>query len=122
MQHRRWIERIQHIIESIDKIQQYTEGMNQQEFEATSIAVDAVIRNFEIIGEAVRYIPDDAQHRYPNVPWAKMRAMRNIVIHEYQAVDPEVVWSTVRYDLPPLLPHLRQMLRSENPTRISCGE
>jgi len=122
VQRRSWIERIQHIIDSISKIQQYAESMSQQQFEATNMAIDAVIMNFEISGEAVRYIPAEAQERYPDVSWAKLRAMRNIVIHEYQAVDLDVIWSTVRHDLPSLLPQLRHVLHTEESTGSSRDE
>lgn len=62
----------------------------------------AVVRALEIIGEAARHVPANVRRRWPEVPWRRMVAMRNKLIHEYFGVDPEVIWRTVREDLPAL--------------------
>jgi len=74
---------------------------------------DAVVRNIEIIGEAVtqlQKVDPDFTAAHPNIPWDVMRGMRNIVIHEYFGVDPNVVWKTVRNDLPPLIDKIQLLL------------
>ena len=63
---------------------------------------DAVIRNLEIIGEAVRHVPTHAQYAAPTVPWDLMRRMRNLLAHDYERVSLKVVWDTIMFDLPPL--------------------
>jgi Uncharacterized conserved protein, COG2361 len=72
--------------------------------------VDAVVRNLEIIGEAARQIPSEVRERYPEVPWRRVIGLRNVVVHEYFAVDVEIVWTVVRQSLPELKEALRRMM------------
>jgi uncharacterized protein with HEPN domain len=99
---RDWSFRIQDILEAIDKIEQYTKNMMVSEFKKNQLVVDAVIRNFEIIGEASAHIPHAVRSAYPDVPWKQMTAMRNILIHEYFGVNLGTVWQTVQTRLPAL--------------------
>ena len=71
--------------------------------------MDAVIRNFEIIGEATTHIPLSFQEIYPDIPWKHMRSMRNLLIHEYFGVDVGTVWQTVAVRLPELKQQLLQI-------------
>lgn len=87
--------------------------MSPEEFRADDKTVDAVVRNFGIIGEAARHIPADLRNRHPRVPWDEMRGMRNVVIHEYSVVSPAVIWQTVETDLPPLKPMLQEILEDD---------
>ena len=105
-----WWLRIEDILAAILKIQDYTAGMDQKAFAADSKAFDAVLRNLTIIGEAVRHIPDPVVVRFGDVPWNRMRAMRNFLVHDYPSVDLGIVWHTIREDLPPLVPLLQRML------------
>lgn len=111
---KRWQIRIEHMLEAIAKIQQYVSGLTEDTFADQSMAVDAVIRNFQVIGEAVRHLPDDVQARYPEVPWSLMQGMRHILVHDYYAVKLDIVWRTIQQSLPPLLEPLRRILK-ENP-------
>lgn len=90
------------ILACIEKIQGYTAGMTFEQFRNDSKTVDAVIRNFEVIGEAAGYIPESIQERYPELAWLEMRGMRNIMIHEYFGISLHIIWRTVVHDLPPL--------------------
>ena len=108
-----WTLRIRHILDSIAKIQKYIEGLSRGAFESNSMAIDAVVRNFQIIGEAVRHIPNEVQAAHPEVPWTEMRAMRHVLVHRYEAVDIETVWTTASVDLPPLVPILINLLDEE---------
>ncbi|MDQ7030175.1 MAG: DUF86 domain-containing protein [Ardenticatenia bacterium] len=114
MPHRDWRLRIHDIIEAIEKILRYTEGMTFEEFARDERTVDAVIRNFTVIGEASRHIPQEIEQRYADVPWQEMRGMRHILVHEYFGVSMQILWHTIKHDLPPLLPKLRSVLK-ENP-------
>ncbi len=87
------------ILDSIEKIQRYTSNMSFQEFTESSLTIDAVVRNFEIIEEASGRIPDDIQYKYPEIPWYEMKSMRNIVAHEYFRVDLKIIWKTSRESL-----------------------
>ena len=112
---RKWKFRIRHILEAVTKIQQYVQGMDFIEFCGDSKTVDAVVRNLFILGEATRHIPPEIEEAYPEVPWVEMRAMRNIVAHEYDRVDMGLVWDTIRTDLPPLVASLEAVVEIEGP-------
>ena len=87
--------------------------MTRDQFFADELVQDAVIRRFTVIGEAARHLPSEAQDLYPEVPWARMRGMRNFVVHEYSGVDLRIVWDTIEDDLPPLVPMLEHVLERE---------
>ena len=110
MRYREWKLRLEDILEAIATIDRYATGMDYEAFRADGKTVDAVVRNLEIIGEAARHVPDAVQKRYSDVPWARMRDMRNVLIHEYSGVSVPIVWQTIRDDLPPLVPRLRKAL------------
>ncbi len=105
--------RVADILESIARIRRYTAGMTFETFSVDAKTVDAVIRNFEIIGEAAGYIPEDVQSRYPDVAWLEMRGMRNIMIHEYFGISLPIIWHTIQNDLEPLASGLRRLLEPE---------
>jgi len=105
--------RLQDMLTCMAKIEQYTAGLSYEAFAADERTVDAVLRNLEIIGEAARQIPRSVKAAYPALPWAEMQTMRNIVIHEYHGVNLRIIWQTVKEDLPPLAPLLRQILQGQ---------
>jgi uncharacterized protein with HEPN domain len=72
------------------------------------------VRALEIIGEATKRIPDDVRQRYPEVPWRAMAGIRDKLIHDYVSVNLEVVWKTVREDLPGLLQQLAKIAAEES--------
>ena len=114
---RNWRIRLQDILECISKIQTYTNGMTLEQFEKDSLRVDAVIRNFEIIGEAASQIPTEIQRKYPDLAWFEMRGMRNLMVHEYFGVSLPIIWHTIRHDLQPLADDLIEILEEqESPT------
>jgi uncharacterized protein with HEPN domain len=96
--------------ENAEKALSFVEGMDYDEFEADDKAVYAVIRAFEIIGEAARQIPDSIQKGNPDIPWREITGMRNKLTHEYFGVNTKVVWRTVHEDLPDIIPLLQAML------------
>lgn len=75
--------------------------------------MDAVERNLITIGEAARYVPEEIRVKYPDIPWSNMRNMRNVAAHRYFGLDPEIIWDTIKTNLPPLAPKLRRILESE---------
>ena len=110
---RDWRFRIQDILDSIEKIQTYTRGMDYDSFHSSSITIDAVIRNLEIIGEAASHIPKDAVQKAPSLPWKEMRGMRNLLAHQYFGANIKTIWDTVQHNLPPVVPLLRALLDEE---------
>jgi len=71
-------------------------------FKSNELVIDAIIRNFEIIGEASNRVPASIQSIHPDIPWRKMTGLRNVLIHEYFGVDLNAVWKTIHNDLPAL--------------------
>jgi len=105
--------RIRHILEAIDRVSSYVQGMDEKTFREDTRTLDAVIRNFQVVGEAVRLIPQRVQTRHPEIPWAVMRGMRNVLVHDYDRVRIPILWDTIRRDLPPLVPLLLRILEKE---------
>lgn len=107
---RDWKPRIEDILESIHKIRRYTKGMDFNSFSSNEIVVDAVIRNFEVIGEAARNIPEPISLRCPEIPWRDIADMRNLVIHEYFGISLQIIWDTIQNDLEPMIGTLQALL------------
>ncbi|MCK4911507.1 MAG: DUF86 domain-containing protein [Thermodesulfovibrionales bacterium] len=102
MSERDWTIRIKDIHESLSKIIRYTEGMNLDSFFTDELKYDAVMRNFGIIGEAVKHVPDEVRAKHQDIPWKEISGMRDFVIHEYFGLDNDVVWSAIEHDVPRL--------------------
>lgn len=110
MPHRAWKFRVADIVDSIEKILSYTAGMSFEQFRKDSKTIDAVIRNFTIIGEAARHIPDEIVQSHLEIPWREMADLRNIIVHEYFGVNEKIIWETIQTDLPGLLSSLRKIV------------
>lgn len=111
MPHRSWEIRISDIIDAIERALDYSSEMSFEQFTADRKTIDAVIRNFMIIGEAARHLPEDFIEKHPELPWREMRDMRNIVVHEYFGVDNLIVWKTLQINLPPILLLLKNLIK-----------
>jgi len=98
---------IEHILQAIDRIYKYTQGISRDDFDRNEMLQDAVIRNIEIIGEAAKNISNSFKKTYPEIPWREMSGMRDKLIHDYIGTDLEVVWKTIEIDLPELKKLLR---------------
>lgn len=93
---------IEHILQSIDRIHSYITDKDKETFINDFITQDAVIRQLEIIGEATKRISKKLRNNNPNIPWADMAGMRDILIHDYIDVDLEIVWKTASDSIPKL--------------------
>jgi uncharacterized protein with HEPN domain len=85
---------------AICRIEEYTAPLTFEEFARDTKTIDAVVRNLSIIGEAVKNIPEEIRLTHPGVPWEEIIGMRNKVIHEYFGVDEDILWKTIKTDLP----------------------
>lgn len=91
---------LEDILLSISRIEEYMNELNFADFKRDYKTVDAVIRNFEIIGEAAKNVPEWIKSKYPLVPWKEMYYMRNKISHEYFGIDYEIIWDIVINYLP----------------------
>jgi uncharacterized protein with HEPN domain len=91
-----------HILESIDKVLQFTKDSSFESFESNVMMIDAVIRNFEIIGEASNNISNNFKESNPNIDFRSVISFRNRLAHGYDDINLETVWSTIKEDLPDL--------------------
>jgi len=101
------------MLENAEKARSFVKGLDYEGFHKDDKAMYAVIRAFEIIGEAARQIPEDVRNDYPEIQWREIMGMRNKLTHEYFGVNAEVVWRTVQEDLPAIIPALRKMLKKK---------
>ncbi|HEX2768062.1 MAG TPA: DUF86 domain-containing protein, partial [Geobacteraceae bacterium] len=97
--------------EMMVNLQQFTDGMTFDEFRADTKTIFAVIRAFEVLGEAAKHIPDSYREQYPDVPWRTIAAFRDKLIHEYFAINLDIVWNTIQTDIPQLLALLTPVVR-----------
>lgn len=99
---------IDHILECIELIDDYTKGVIKEEFVKSIQLQDSVIRRIEVIGEAVKNIPQEIKDKYSDIPWKRIAGMRDILIHEYWGIDLNLTWEVVVGEIPDLK---REMLR-----------
>lgn len=99
-----------HILDAIEKILKYTHS-GKDVFLSDTMVHDAVVRNLEIIGEALRNVSKKFTASHPDVPWNKMMGMRNKLIHEYFGVDLEIVWRVVERELPDFKKRVESILQ-----------
>lgn len=93
--------RLQHILDAIEEIENYTRGVNISEFTANSMMFNATLRQLEIMGEAANRLSDNLLAENDDVPWAKIIGLRNLVIHEYFGIDDIMIWNIIHTNIPP---------------------
>ena len=97
---RDYLHYLEDVLSSIKKVRSYIKNLSFSEFTGDEKTMDAVIRNFEIIGEASKNIPVEIKKKYSNVPWEEMYRLRNKAMHEYFGIDYEIIWQIIKKNLP----------------------
>jgi uncharacterized protein with HEPN domain len=109
---------LEDMLEAIANVEEYVGGMPRQDFERDKKTLHAVVRNLEVIGEAVKGVPSDVLDRHPQIPWQRIAGLRDILIHHYFGIDIDIVWDIVQNKLPELKEQVQAIPKqaSENPT------
>jgi uncharacterized protein with HEPN domain len=103
--------RIQHMIDAAERIVAFTDEISKDQFLKDEKLNLAVVRLFEILGEAANNISDDLREKYHDVPWSEIAGVRNRLIHGYFDVDLNIVWQIIQQDVPPLLSRLHNITK-----------
>ena len=104
---------LEDILDAIKKVEIYTKNLSFPKFCDNNMAIDAVIRNFEVIGEATKNIPKKVKEKYSDVEWKEAAGFRDILIHDYFGIDLESVWDTIKNNIPSFKKHIVEVLKSE---------
>lgn len=97
---------------SLQKIFRYTKNISYEQFLSDDMIKDAVERNFEIIGEAVKNLPDGFRNSYPHIPFRQIAGMRDKLIHDYFGIDYEIIWKTIKDKLPQFYKEIQQLIEN----------
>ena len=103
---------LEDILDAIGAIRDYASGMTREQFGRDRKTVDAVLRNLEVIGEAVKHVPADIRSQGPEIEWQKIAGLRDVLIHGYFGVDLDIVWDIVVHKLPALGRQVRTLLEA----------
>ena len=110
---REFLDYVADIQEAAENISQFIAGMTWTQFAQDQKTIYAVVRAFEIIGEAAKKVPPSVRKRHAKVPWKQMAGMRDKLIHEYFGVNYQVLWKTAQEDIPPVRPLIAKVLEEE---------
>ncbi len=102
---------LEDIFNSIKQIEEYAKG-GKKVFMREHMKQDAIIRQLAVIGEATKKLPASLTKKYPKTPWKSIAGMRDILVHDYANIDPEIVWNAVKKELPKLRKIIEKLLKN----------
>jgi uncharacterized protein with HEPN domain len=103
---------IEDIFESLNRVKEYSEGVSREEFFSDHQLQDAIIRRFEIVGEATKQVPDETRDKYPDLPWREMAGLRDVLIHQYSRVSMKRIWNIIENDLDDLIARFSKVVEA----------
>ena len=109
---------LKHIEESIERIERFMRGVDRQRMEKDELLQSALIRQIEVIGEAVKNLEIGFTVKYPYVEWSEIAGMRDKLIHNYFGIDLETIWKVIKKDIPELRKQIKQILSDLNKNRV----
>ncbi|MEN0003019.1 MAG: HepT-like ribonuclease domain-containing protein [Bacteroidota bacterium] len=108
------VERLGHVLKAINKILNYTEAKGFEDFLTNEMMQDAVIKNYEVIGEAIYHISKQLKEKYTHIEWKKIEGLRHVLVHDYYKVSPEILWQTKELYLEDLQVDIEEILLKES--------
>ena len=107
------IVRLNHILDAVLEIQNYTLNISFEEFWADSMRYNATIRQLEIIGEAANKISNELCSNNPEIPWKRLYGLRNVIVHEYFGIDDLMIWNVITINIKNLKPQIEKIIKEE---------
>ena len=101
---------LEDILDSGQKILEYTKDLTFEEFQKDNKTIDAVTRNFEIIGEASNLLPDEIKEKYLEIDWYRIRGFRNRIVHDYFGIDLQIIWKITFEQIPSLISNIAHII------------
>ena len=101
---------LEDMLESCERILEYTQGLSFEDFKKNYLVVDAVVRNFTIIGEAAGRIPENFKETHQDIEWDRIRGFRNRVVHDYFGIDYQIVWLIIENNIPELRDLIKKII------------
>ena len=103
---------LQHILENISRIESFSEGLTKEKLEKDDRTQYAIIRAIEIIGEAIKNLPQELTEKHPEIPWKDIAGTRDKIIHQYFDIDLDTVWDTLQKDIPDLKNKIQKLIKN----------
>jgi len=105
---------VKHILENIEDIETFSEGLAEEDLKKDKLRQKAIVRSIEIIGEAVKNIPQSFREKYPDIPWKSIAGTRDKIIHHYFGIDLKTIWDVIKKEIPSLKKKIKLILKKES--------